>query len=151
MITKIVFNYIGEAIESTLLILFFFLFVSGCHAQGNAGNIIMHGICVRSVDVRTRCSASHIQIGQRLACLNLLAMQPSTPISAYHHIKIIHTHIIHVYTIRIQTETLWHTHTYTWHDIHAYTCYVTREYMDKNILYAKIFSRPGGFLWKIFG
>lgn len=66
---------------------------SGCHEQGYAGNTTLHSIRVWSVDVWTRCSASHIQIGPRLACLNLLAMQPSTPISAYHHIKIIHKYI----------------------------------------------------------
>lgn len=66
---------------------------SGCHEQGYAGNITVHSICVWSIVVWTRCSASHIQIGPRLACLNLLAMQPSTPISAYHHIKIIHKYI----------------------------------------------------------
>lgn len=72
---------------------FVFTLFSGCHEQGYAGNIIVYGICVRSFDIRTRCSASHIQIdpSSGLACLNLLAMQPSTPISAYHHIMIIHT------------------------------------------------------------
>lgn len=79
-----------------------FLF-SGCYEQGYAGNITVYGICVRSIYVWTRCSASHIQIGPRLACLNLLAMQPSTPISAYHHIKIIHTRInTHDYIVKIQ-------------------------------------------------
>lgn len=69
--------------------------VAGCYEQGYAGNVAVHGIRVRSVDVWTRCTTSHIQIDQGLACLNLLAMQPSTPISAYHHIKnhpYAHTH-----------------------------------------------------------
>lgn len=84
-------NVIEVCYRSIFLFLPFFF--SGCHEQGYAGNVIVYGICVRSIGIWTRCSASHIQIGPRLACLNLLAMQPSTPISAYHHIKIIHIHI----------------------------------------------------------
>lgn len=99
---KFISNLCCKRIERYVFWLVPFLF-AGCHEQGYAGNIIVYGICVRSIDIWTRCSASHIQIGPRLACLNLLAMQPSTPISAYHHIKIIHTRIhTHDYIMKIQ-------------------------------------------------
>lgn len=121
-----------------------FCFSSGCHEQGYAGNIIVYGICVWSFNIWTRCSASHIQIGPRLACLNLLAMQPSTPISAYHHIKIIHTRI-HIW---LYCENRYNTvHTYIHSCIHityiafaryiAWICRCNHAYTD-----VRIFSRP---------
>lgn len=90
---EVINNSWYECCGGETFLTFVFALFSGCHEQGYAGNIIVYGICVRSIDIRTRCSASHIQIdpSSGLACLNLLAMQPSTPISAYHHIMIIHT------------------------------------------------------------
>lgn len=110
-----------RAAMNVSLILVFSCF-PGCHEQGYAGDIIVYGIRVRSVNFWTWRSASHIQIGQGLACLNLLAMQPSTPISAYHHIKIIHTRI-HTHDDTIINTDIIHASIYTYiRTCYVYTC-----------------------------
>jgi len=145
-----------ENFTESISFLFFFLSV-GCHEQGYAGDIIVHGICVWSIDIRTRCSTSHIQIGSRLACLNLLAMQLSTPISAYHLKN-------HPYTYYTYTRAHIHTKLYRKDTrVHRricnmqHACVIRRiRYIQENKqrlhLYQEIFSRPylGEFRWKIF-